>query len=173
MVKFLIPMFLLLAGGMNSRSVPLNVKSQPLHIKAFHKLLFSATLSQNPETLASLNLFQPKLFTSITESTVTSEKSGSTEIADSFIGKFTTPDELKEMFVLCQKETKPLVLAHLVTKSQWKRVLCFVNTKENTHRLCLLLKFMGNLNVKEISSKWSPHTRDLVLKKFAEGFIEM
>jgi hypothetical protein len=29
------------------------------------KLLYSATLSQNPEKLQQLNLFQPKLFTSV------------------------------------------------------------------------------------------------------------
>ncbi len=32
------------------------------------KLLFSATLSQNPEKLQQLNLFQPKLFTSVVKS---------------------------------------------------------------------------------------------------------
>jgi len=36
-----------------------------LHLRSFHKLLFSATLSQNLETIETLHLFQPKLFTSI------------------------------------------------------------------------------------------------------------
>jgi len=173
------------------KSLHLNTKSMGLHLKAFHKLLFSATLSQNPETLEKLHLFQPKLFTSIverssdlsstnTETASTSDASSklSTESkekdhSDSFVGKFTTPEELKEKFVLCQKENKPLVLAYLISTFKWKRVLCFTNTKESTHRLCLLLKFMGNLNVREISSKWSPHTQDLMLRKFSEGSIDM
>ena len=32
-------------------------------------MLFSATLSQNPEKLQQLNLFQPKLFTSVVKKT--------------------------------------------------------------------------------------------------------
>lgn len=39
-----------------------------------HKLLFSATLSQDPEKLQSLRLFQPKLFTAIVVPFVTSGK---------------------------------------------------------------------------------------------------
>jgi hypothetical protein len=35
------------------------------------KLLFSATLSQNPETLQQLNLFLPKLFTTVVIGTKT------------------------------------------------------------------------------------------------------
>lgn len=41
-------------------------------LKQPHKLLFSATLSQDPEKLQSLRLFQPKLFTSIVVPFVTS-----------------------------------------------------------------------------------------------------
>lgn len=33
-----------------------------------HKLLFSATLSQDPEKLQQLGLFYPKLFTSVVKS---------------------------------------------------------------------------------------------------------
>jgi ATP-dependent RNA helicase DDX51/DBP6 len=169
--------------------LPLTVKLLPVHRKAFQKLLFSATLSQNPETLERLHLFQPRLFTSIVEKSVNVNSSGISDdaktttnttsendpnaISDSFVGKYTTPKELKESFVLCKKETKPLVLSYLISHFKWKRVLCFSNTKENTHRLCLLLKFMGNLNVKEISSKWNPKTRDMVLKKFTDGSIDM
>lgn len=184
-------MFLILGLNQPWKSIPLAVKWMGIHRRAFQKLLFSATLSQNPETLEKLHLFQPRLFTSIVENRKTStaaidsvttkninlEASESTQavsnIADSFVGKFTTPSELKESFVLCKKETKPLVLTYLISHFKWKRVLCFANTKESTHRLCLLLQFMGHLKVKEISSKWNPKTRDMVLKKFSEGSIDM
>lgn len=43
-------------------------------LKQPHKLLFSATLSQDPEKLQSLRLFQPKLFTSIVVPFVTTGK---------------------------------------------------------------------------------------------------
>lgn len=153
----------------------------PAHLKAFQKLLFSATLSQNPESLEKLHLFEPKLFTSIVERKQAVLKEGETQnltnhpskVSDSFVGKYSTPTELVESFVLCKKETKPLVLTYLISHFKWKRVLCFANTKENTHRLCLLLKLMGHLNVREVSSKWNPKTRDLVLKQFATGAIDM
>jgi len=163
--------------------LPLSVQWMPVHELAFQKLLFSATLSQNPESLERLHLFEPKLFTSV----VTHKIEGKEKIASKdshqsgeqddptnlFVGKYSTPKELVESFVLCKKETKPLVLTYLISHFKWKRVLCFVNTKESTHRLCLLLKFMGHLNVREISSKWSPKTRDLVLKKFNDGSIDI
>ena len=38
-------------------------------------MLFSATLSQNPEKLQQLNLFQPKLFTSVVKKTNLSKSS--------------------------------------------------------------------------------------------------
>lgn len=156
----------------------MNLKFVNLHLKSFQKLLFSATLSPNPEILQNLHLFQPKLFTSLLESqdTIPSKPEvGSAVITNqvSDVGKYAIPSELKESFVLCRKETKPLILAFLINKFNMKRVLCFVNTKENTHRLCLLLKFMGNVNVREISSTWTPQTRDLVIKKFIEGHVEM
>ena len=173
-------MHILLSVGLAQpwKSLPLNIRTMPMHLNAFHKLLFSATLSQNPENLEKLHLFQPKLFTSIVEKSGTSASGGSeiaalTATSDSFVGKFTTPTELKESFVLCQKENKPLILSHLISKHQWKRVLCFANTNEATHRLCLLLNLMGNVQVREVSAKWSPHARDMVIKKFIDGSIDM
>ncbi|CAL8073021.1 unnamed protein product [Orchesella dallaii] len=161
------------------KSIPLTVRWTSVHLKAFQKLLFSATLSQNPETLEKLHLFQPKLLTSIVEGgkgdskSVEDKNAPDVQISDSFVGKFTTPLELKESFVLCHKDMKPLILSYLISHYNWKRVLCFTNTKESTHRLCLLLQYMGNVNVKEVSAKWTAKARDVVLKKFANGAIDM
>jgi ATP-dependent RNA helicase DDX51/DBP6 len=107
------------------------------------------------------------------KSDVTGGAEVNSSTADSFVGKFTTPSELKEAFVLCPKETKPLILAYLIAKNNWKRILCFANTNEATHRLCVLLSSMGVLQVREITSKWSAHARDLVIKKFVEGSIDI
>ena len=41
-----------------------------LHIFQLQKLLYSATLSSNPEKLQQLNLFQPRLYTSVVMATV-------------------------------------------------------------------------------------------------------
>lgn len=160
------------------KSIPLTLRWNDVHLKAYQKLLFSATLSQNPETLEKLHLFQPKLLTSIVEKrededSKREESATPVNVSDSFVGKFTTPLELKESFVLCHKDTKPLILSYLISHFKWKRVLCFTNTKEGTHRLCLLLKYLGNLNVKEISAKWTPKARDMALKNFSNGSIDM
>jgi ATP-dependent RNA helicase DDX51/DBP6 len=67
-------------------------------------LLFSATLSQNPEKLTQLNLFQPRLITSV----VTSKNRRKQKQVDGqealeergeFVGKFTTPFGLKVCFI--------------------------------------------------------------------------
>lgn len=166
------------------KSMPLAARWSGYHLKAFQKLLFSATLSQNPETLEKLHLFRPKLFTSVVtkhggeedakkDQTPSETIENQNQVSDSFVGKFTTPLELKESFVLCHKDMKPLVLSYLISHFKWKRVLCFTNTKEGTHRLCLLLKFMGNLTVKEISAKWTSKARDMALKKFENGSVDM
>ena len=80
------------------------------------KLLFSATLSQNPEKLQQLNLFQPRLFTSVVDNPAQSKtpRAGSVEMGSDtgdqikdrltdpggevkgqFVGKYTTPLGLK------------------------------------------------------------------------------
>lgn len=104
-----------------------------------HKLLFSATLSQDPEKLESLHLFQPKLFTSIVKQT---NKSALTEpntistlpIRGEFIGKFTTPAELTEKYCITQPSLKPLTLYTLIKENSWNRFLCFTNSGESAHR---------------------------------------
>ena len=89
------------------------------------KLLYSATLSQNPEKLQQLNLFQPKLFTSVfTPPTPAREPVGpqgelkesgdpgagrdsgvdkadtkkGSERKGEFVGKYTTPESLTVRF---------------------------------------------------------------------------
>lgn len=102
-----------------------------------HKLLFSATLSQDPEKLQSLRLFTPKLFTSIVLPfdvlayagiRLNEAKSGE------FIGKYTTPAELTEKYCLTEAKIKPLTLYTLLKENKWKRFLCFTNSGESAHR---------------------------------------
>jgi ATP-dependent RNA helicase DDX51/DBP6 len=70
-------------------------------LQQLQKLLFSATLSHNPEKLEELNLFMPRLMTSgmisSASETVSSipvqSESGSQQ--ESSVGKYTTPQGLK------------------------------------------------------------------------------
>lgn len=102
-----------------------------------HKLLFSATLSQDPEKLQSLRLFVPKLFTSITkafESTETGADGQNVKIRGEFIGKYTTPIELTEKYCMTEAKIKPLTLYSILKENNWNRFLCFTNSGESAHR---------------------------------------
>lgn len=131
-----------------------------------HKLLFSATLSQDPEKLEQWNLFQPKLFSS----TPTNKLED-----DGQVKKYTTPDELKEQFVVCNAEEKPLILYHMLVERKWNRVLCFTNAAQSAHRLTVLLNSWGkgNVRVSELSAALDRATREAVLKKFHHSEIDV
>ena len=117
--------------------------------KYVQKLLFSATLSQDPEKLTRLGLFQPKLFTSVVSSIGEMDQLDQTN-THRFIGKYTTPAELTEHLVECQEPSlKPLIVYHLLKKYQYRPALCFASSRQATHRLYLLLSHFGDLKLAE------------------------
>uniref|UniRef100_A0AAY4DL38 ATP-dependent RNA helicase n=1 Tax=Denticeps clupeoides TaxID=299321 RepID=A0AAY4DL38_9TELE len=125
------------------------------------KLLFSATLTQNPEKLQQLGLHQPRLFSSIHSATSTPAASQRQE-------KFNFPEGLTEYYVPCTLSKKPLLLLHFLLNLKFSPVLCFTNSREATHRLYLLVKLFGGVNVAEFSSKLSPSERKKTLKDFEQ-----
>lgn len=131
------------------------------------KLLFSATLSQDPEKLQKLSLFQPKLFTSVVEG----------EEADdaSFIGRFTTPKELSEKYIVCSKNLKPLVLYKFIKNESLTKTIIFTHSIESGHRLAILLKslFKNKLKIEEISSSLTGKRRDELIVTFSNGEIDL
>lgn len=138
------------------------------------KLLFSATLSQDPEKLQMLGLFQPKLFTSVVSQEKVPEPLAG-EVRGEFIGKYTTPAELKEKYCVVTPETKPLVLYYLITSRRWKQVLCFVDSQGAAHRLSLLLTHLsqGSLHCAEMSSVLRRQERGEVIRNFVDGHIDI
>lgn len=146
------------------------------------KLLFSATLSQDPEKLQSLRLFQPKLFTSVIgsfdeylsnlEENLDGEKK--TESKGEFIGKYTTPAELSEKYCVTESRYKPLTLFTLIETNQWTKFLVFTNSTESAHRLAFVLQFMchgSSITISELSATLKPKARSDVLSKFSRGQI--
>lgn len=131
-----------------------------------HKLLFSATLSQDPEKLEQWGLFQPKLFSAA--------KSNNYEDEDQ-IRLYATPEELTEQYVTCDAEHKPLLLYHFLADRKWDKVLCFTNSAETAHRLAVLLNTWGSgkFKVAELSSALDKLTRESVLKKFTQSEINV
>lgn len=181
------------SGG---RTAPgsLNVYNSCKHHMPLQKLLFSATLSQNPEKLQQLNLFQPKLFTSVVDGGSLPRPLGSGEsegegnkddrvpdrlsgpggeVKGQFVGKYTTPLGLKEYTVEVETSEKPLVILHFLHNLKYRHVLCFTNSVESTHRLYHLIRLFGDINVAEITAKLQASRRSKVLKKLQNGSIDI
>jgi len=130
------------------------------------KLLFSATLSQNPEKLQQLRLMQPRLFTAVVPGCQSGADGG-------FIGKFTTPAGLTEYLIQSNEGQKPLLVLHLLMTMRFRQMLVFTNSLEATHRLFLLVKEVGNMEVKEFTASLKPSRRTKILKKFAAGKVNL
>ncbi|XP_070565553.1 ATP-dependent RNA helicase DDX51-like [Ptychodera flava] len=135
------------------------------------KLLFSATLSQNPEKLMQLNLFQPRLFTSVVKAT--NDPDSILKKEGEFVGKYTTPAGLTEHLIQCDAGEKPLMVLYLLEKFKLSQVLCFTNTVEATHRLHLLLKLCRGSSVGEFSANLTPAQRTRLLKQFKDGEVQI
>ncbi|XP_003382683.1 PREDICTED: ATP-dependent RNA helicase DDX51-like [Amphimedon queenslandica] len=115
------------------------------------KLLFSATLSLDPEQLHLLQLYRPKLFTA-------------TPALQEDLGQSILPSTLKEYSISCSSDYKPLVLLHLILTFDHHRILCFTHSRESTHRLTLLLKEY-DAPVAEISGDLSQEKKNELIKK--------
>ena len=133
-----------------SAGLPINCATAMRMDVPLQKLLFSATLSQNPEKLQELSLYEPKLFTSTNIGNLQNQEE---EEKHDFVGKFTTPAELTETILKVDNSLqKPLLLANLIKQRNMKKALIFTNSIESAHQLTLVLKQLGLNSVAEISS---------------------
>ena len=126
---------------------------------SLQKLLFSATLSFDPEQLSILQLHRPKLYT---VSPATKEH----------VGQSVLPSTLTERMITCKPDYKPLVLLYILFSMDHKHVLCFTHSKVSTHHLTLLLKQYG-ANVDEISMSSSQEARKAAITKFISGKLQV
>ncbi|TRY64368.1 hypothetical protein TCAL_11721 [Tigriopus californicus] len=153
------------------RMQPFTVCTAQRNLIPLQKLLFSATLSQNPEYLDSLNLFEPRLFTSVVKpKDILENKSQATisEDAQEFVGQYTTPAELNEALVIVKDPLKkPMILAYLLRKKRVEKAIVFTNSIEHAHYLSLVLKQYG-FSVGEMSSQVSAK-RGRTMNQFQAG----
>ncbi|KAM3602133.1 uncharacterized protein V6R79_024863 [Siganus canaliculatus] len=149
-------------------------RTEPAHVTAaslsppqmpLQKLLFSATLTQNPEKLQQLGLHQPRLFSSVHSQSSTS----TTQNQD----RFNFPQGLTEFYVPCTLSKKPLLILHFILHMKLRPVLCFTNSRETAHRLYLLVQLFGGIQAAEFSSRLSPGERKKTLKEFEQGKIQL
>ncbi|KAL1377897.1 hypothetical protein pipiens_004106 [Culex pipiens pipiens] len=160
------------AAGQLSQSELFDKPRQP------HKLLFSATLSQDPEKLNTFKLFHPKLFTAVSDpakrlAALVRHHQQAEEKRGKFIGQYATPVELRELVCMTQFKIKPLTLFALIKENGYKRFLCFTNSIDGSHRLSFVLQkmFGTELVIEEWSSSLSPQARKSVLSRFALGKV--
>ena len=127
--------------------------------RAYQKLLFSATLTHNPEILQQLNLFRPVLFSSLASSS-----------------SIVMPSTLREQFIVCAITYKPLIIAHLIqTQLHSERMMIFVHSKQDVDRLSSLLKLLlpSEIKVSHITRNLPSNKVQTRLSLFERGQIQI
>eukprot|EP01104_Vermistella_antarctica_P009180 TRINITY_DN2337_c2_g1_i1.p1 TRINITY_DN2337_c2_g1~~TRINITY_DN2337_c2_g1_i1.p1 ORF type:complete len:758 (+),score=241.85 TRINITY_DN2337_c2_g1_i1:135-2408(+) len=122
------------------------------------KLLFSATMLRNPAKLASLFLVDPLVI-----------KVGEQESKQ----RYSLPTTLTEYLAVSSRADKPLVLMQILSYITDGQVLIFTSSVEATHRLSLLLQYMGTESVTEYSRLLTPEKRKAVLRKFKANELKI
>ncbi|TKS75755.1 ATP-dependent RNA helicase DDX51 [Collichthys lucidus] len=147
-------------SGSGSETMSMFRRTEPAYITAaslcppqmpLQKLLFSATLTQNPEKLQQLGLHQPRLFSSIH-----GQSSASSATPTQKQDRFDFPQGLTEYYVPCTLSKKPLLILHFILRMKLSPILCFTNSRETAHRLYLLVQLFGGIQAAEFSSRLSP-----------------
>lgn len=166
-------------SGSGPENMSIFRRTQPAYVTAaslsppqmpLQKLLFSATLTQNPEKLQQLGLHQPRLFSSIhSQSSTSSTPATPTHKQD----RFDFPQGLTEYYVPCTLSKKPLLILHFILRMKLSPILCFTNSRETAHRLYLLVQLFGGVQAAEFSSRLSPGERKKTLKEFEQGKIQL
>lgn len=162
-----------LISGMFGRPIPLR------------KMLFSATLTQDPQKLARLGLSNPKHYDAnfLKRSAQMDERP-----TDVKAGRYFVPEGLSESMVECTAEQKPLVLLALLLDEQqnYKRSksgkgedtdsvnlsIVFTSSVDSTHRLARLLQLLWEAGghgsssaIAEFSSSINAKQRAAILRR--------
>ncbi len=150
------------------------------------KLLYSATLTKDPQKLSSLRLVNPKYFNAhdlkrrqneMTNPESPNNNNNNNRLEGSL---YRMPEQLTERTVECTAEQKPLVLLALLLerlneyrdmKGKKNTIVVFASSLESTHRLTRLLQllwqaadFSGAPPV-EFSSALNQHRRSQLMKR--------
>eukprot|EP00761_Pharyngomonas_kirbyi_P003451 gb/GECH01003455.1/.p1 GENE.gb/GECH01003455.1/~~gb/GECH01003455.1/.p1 ORF type:complete len:933 (+),score=238.12 gb/GECH01003455.1/:1-2799(+) len=131
----------------------------PSYKSPLRKMLFSATMTNNPEQLAKLNLRFPQFFSFRDE--LSSHK------------RYVLPSSLRQHVLLCHTEHKPLAIIYLLEQRRITRSLCFTANLAATHRLYRMLELLGDYRVAEYSSHMSHPQRRAVVEDFSAGRLDL
>jgi ATP-dependent RNA helicase DDX51/DBP6 len=162
-----------------------------LRPRQLRKLLFSATLTRDPQKLSALRLVRPRRFDAreLARAMVSVGRSSHNDNAANTNGKsykFSMPPRLQEYTVECTAEQKPIVLLALLLErldlassrasSTKKVVAVFTSSVDSTHRLARLLQLLwksagfGDPDaIAEFSSSLNQQERSLLMKRCESG----
>lgn len=150
---------------LNRKPFSSNSSCRPVQLRKF---LVSATMTRDPQKLASIGLVNPKFYDA---NQMTTTESGNDSM------RYVLPSELKEYTVECTLEQKPIVLCTSIL--EFHRASCptdisvvFTSSVEGTHRLTRLLQIIwretrhGDPNsIAEFSSALSPKEKTTVVAR--------
>lgn len=161
------------------------------------RLLFSATLTDNPRKLSQLHIRNPLVIR------VHQENTGSEEATETWqnipsSSKFTLPLGLTEYICVCDTETRPFLLVSMlalgcgsvsnpktalagICSDPGSICLIFSSSLETTHRLCCILQLINNGGsnsffggtVEEISRSITPEERKKKLESASAGSVKV
>ncbi|GMH27703.1 hypothetical protein Nepgr_029546 [Nepenthes gracilis] len=120
------------------------------------KMVLSATLTQDPSKLVQLDLHHPLFMT-------TGQR------------RYQLPEKLESFKLICESKNKPLFLVALLQTLSGEKCIVFTSSVESTHRLCTLLNFFSDLQIKikEYSGLQRQAVRSKTLKAFREGKVQV
>lgn len=160
--------------------------------KPLQKLLFSATLSSDPQVLMQMNLFQPRLFLA-TKPTITGTKirnslstpcstpsssplpfnSPIVHVRNELLTSTAIPEQLEEKMFITEAKEKLFVLWYIFHELKYKNVICFTNQIKTCAKLCKFLNDIESVRAVEFSSSLKPEVRQKYLNEFKLGKIEV
>lgn len=151
----------------------------PLYLqwrRTVQKLIFSATLTRDPEKMANLRIRNPQVY-------VVGGRNAETAVAENDRMEFTVPATLTERLVpIKQSSIKPLRLMQLLLRpgeNITSYVLVFVKSNEAAARLARLLTlideevFHSGIKVERCSGEVEAAQRRKTLTAFADGKIDL
>jgi len=136
------------------------------------KLLFSATMTNNPMKIAQLQLFRPHEVKVVEGSLAGRKTAAGSDAAPA--PKYSLPSSLAQFKCIVKANVKPLALIALLHRSDvgQGRTLVFAKSVEATHRLFRLIQAFGDIpgiRPREYSSLNSQTGRSAALEDFRSG----
>ncbi|KAJ1734726.1 ATP-dependent RNA helicase dbp6 [Coemansia biformis] len=116
-------------GASTSRRRPPGLGVLARAAPRIQKLLFSATLTQDPAKIARLRLVRPQYIC------VTGKGGGGGDA-----GTYAFPSTLDEFYATCPVDEKPLWLIYLLWERQIRGGICFTKSLEAAHRLAQIVQ---------------------------------